>query len=275
MDGVGEWVTATYGVGRGNDIKLHKQIEFPHSLGLLYSAFTAFLGFEVNEGEYKVMGMAPYGEPRYVDKVWKMVQQNSDGSFALDMDYFCFHHSTDKTFNRKLRGSVRRPAASEDAVLHRGARASRSTSETPPANYGEECRLNQHYADVAASIQRVTEELMLGMANKLYQTNRPEALCIAGGVAPEQRRQQPHPARNPVRRTLHPTRGRRRRRRTGCGSVGVHTLLGKPRNFSHGSRVLGTRIFGGRNQRFPAREATFRTSISTTKTSCWIRWSNA
>ena len=74
VDGVGEWVTATCGVGRGNEIRLLKQIEFPHSIGLLYSAFTAFLGFEVNEGEYKVMGMAPYGVPRYVDKVWKLVQ---------------------------------------------------------------------------------------------------------------------------------------------------------------------------------------------------------
>ena len=81
VDGVGEWVTGTWGVGRGNEIHVHKQMEFPHSLGLLYSAFTAFLGFEVNEGEYKVMGMAPYGQPHYVDKVWKLVRQNPDGSF--------------------------------------------------------------------------------------------------------------------------------------------------------------------------------------------------
>src|SRR5438132_14096967 len=102
VDGVGEWLTTTYGVGRGNDIRLLRQIEFPHSIGLLYSAFTAFLGFEVNEGEYEVMGMAPYGELRYVDKVWKLVQQNQDGSFCLDMDYFSFHHSTDQTYSRKF-----------------------------------------------------------------------------------------------------------------------------------------------------------------------------
>jgi carbamoyltransferase len=95
VDGVGEWVTSTYGVGKGNDIKIQKEIHFPHSLGLLYSAFTAFLGFEVNEGEYKVMGMAPYGEPKYVDKVWKTINQNSDGSFSLNMEYFSFHHSTE------------------------------------------------------------------------------------------------------------------------------------------------------------------------------------
>src|SRR5271170_4658217 len=113
VDGVGEWVTATYGVGKGNQIKLNKQIEFPHSVGLLYSAFTAFLGFEVNEGEYKVMGMAPYGQPRYVDKVWKVVQQNSDGSFALNMDYFCFHYSTDRMFNRRFADLFGEPRPSE------------------------------------------------------------------------------------------------------------------------------------------------------------------
>src|SRR5258707_253065 len=102
MDGVGEWVTGTWGWGRGNRIDLRKQMEFPHSLGLLYSAFTAFLGFEVNEGEYKVMGMAPYGQPRYVDKVWKLIRQDPDGSFSLDMDYFSFHHSTHRTFNRRF-----------------------------------------------------------------------------------------------------------------------------------------------------------------------------
>ena len=117
VDGVGEWVTGTYGIGKGNDIKLHKQIEFPHSIGLLYSAFTAFLGFEVNEGEYKVMGMAPYGEPRYVDKVWKVVQQNRDGSFSLDMDYFSFHHSTEKTYNKKFVQLFGEPRPIKDAVL--------------------------------------------------------------------------------------------------------------------------------------------------------------
>src|ERR1700680_265552 len=88
VDGVGEWVTGTWGVGKGNQIDLRKQMMFPHSLGLLYSAFTAFLGFEVNEGEYKVMGMAPYGKPRYVDKVWKLLDCAEDGSFHLDMKYF-------------------------------------------------------------------------------------------------------------------------------------------------------------------------------------------
>src|SRR3990172_980354 len=101
IDGVGEWTTATIGRasaawnGTGeNSLHILKEMQFPHSLGLLYSAFTAFLGFEVNEGEYKVMGMAPYGEPRYVDKVYKLVRLSRDGSFWLDMSYFCFHHSS-------------------------------------------------------------------------------------------------------------------------------------------------------------------------------------
>src|SRR5689334_7982809 len=112
VDGVGEWLTTTWGIGKGNDIRMVKQMQFPHSIGLLYSAFTAFLGFEVNEGEYKVMGMAPYGEPKYVDKVWKLIRLHKDGSFWLDMSYFCFHHSTTQTFNQKfvdLFGEPRNP----------------------------------------------------------------------------------------------------------------------------------------------------------------------
>src|ERR1700730_9884058 len=155
VDGVGEWVTSTYGVGRGNDIKLLKQIEFPHSLGLLYSAFTAFLGFEVNEGEYKVMGMAPYGQPRYVDKVWKLVHQNRDGSFSLNMDYFCFHHSTDRTFSRRFEELFAEPRSGKLNFFTAGTGFPKYLGE-PPSNYDELCRLNQYYADVAASIQRVT-----------------------------------------------------------------------------------------------------------------------
>src|SRR5438552_3140686 len=102
VDGVGEWTTASLGVGRGSELTLLKEIRFPHSLGLLYSAFTAFLGFEVNEGEYKVMGMAPFGTPRYLDDVWKLIKVASDGSFELDMRYFSFHHSADQTFNAKF-----------------------------------------------------------------------------------------------------------------------------------------------------------------------------
>jgi carbamoyltransferase len=231
VDGVGEWVTGTYGVGRGNDIKLHKQMEFPHSLGLLYSAFTAFLGFEVNEGEYKVMGMAPYGVPRYVDKVWKMIQRNQDGSFALNMDYFCFHHSTHRTYGRKFE-ELFGPARPPKMLFFTDDTGFPKYFGTPPGNYQELSRQNQHYADIAASIQKVTEELLVSMAKHLRHTTGLKHLCMAGGVA-----------LNSVANTrilkesgfeelyVQPAAG------DGGGALGAalwayNTLLGKPRNFT-------------------------------------------
>ncbi len=181
VDGVGEWVTGTWGVGRGNQIELRKQMMFPHSLGLLYSAFTAFLGFEVNEGEYKVMGMAPYGKPRYVDKVWKLIRQDADGSFSLDMDYFCFHRSTDKTFNGRftqLFGEPRPPKM----LFFTEQSGFPTYFGDPPSNYNELCKVNQYYADIASSIQQVTEEVLLGMARGIKKETGMKRLCIAGGV---------------------------------------------------------------------------------------------
>jgi carbamoyltransferase len=181
VDGVGEWTTSTWGVGRGTQIELKGQTNFPHSIGLLYSAFTAFLGFEVNEGEYKVMGMAPYGQPRYVDKVWKVVQQNADGSFALNMDYFCFHHSTERTFSSKFLDLFGDPRPPSMHFFTPGT-GYPSYFGPRPDNFDELGRLNQHYADIAASIQKVTEELLLGMARHVQQQTGLKRLCIAGGV---------------------------------------------------------------------------------------------
>ena len=181
VDGVGEWATATYGTGKGTEIRLDKEIRFPHSLGLLYSAFTAFLGFEVNEGEYKVMGMAPYGEPRYVDKVWKLIQQFEDGSFCLNMDYFTFHHSTTRTYSRKFEALFGAPRPPETHFFTAGT-GFPSYFGPKPGNYDELCRANQHYADLAASIQKVTEEVLLKMASCLRRQTGMKALCIAGGV---------------------------------------------------------------------------------------------
>jgi carbamoyltransferase len=181
VDGVGDWVTATCGVGKGNDIRRTKHIEFPHSLGLLYSAFTAFLGFEVNEGEYKVMGMAPYGRPRYADKVWKVVRQDSDGSFSLDMDYFTFHHSTNRMYSRKMVELFGDPRPREMAFFTQATGFQKYFGE-PPANYAELCKVNEHYADIAASIQHVTEELLVGMSRNLQRETGQKKLCIAGGV---------------------------------------------------------------------------------------------
>jgi carbamoyltransferase len=182
VDGVGEWATSSWGVGRDNCISLKQITEFPHSIGLLYSAFTAFLGFEVNEGEYKVMGMASYGEPRYADQVSRVIRQEPDGSFSLDMDYFCFHHSTERSFNDKFVGLFGEPrdsnalffTANSGFPLYFGAR---------PARYQEQCERNQRYADIAASLQYVTENVLLGMARKVHAETGLNRLCIAGGVA--------------------------------------------------------------------------------------------
>ncbi|MEK6710527.1 MAG: carbamoyltransferase N-terminal domain-containing protein, partial [Nitrospinota bacterium] len=182
IDGVGEWATTTLGRARGSEILLESEQRFPHSLGLLYSAFTAYLGFEVNEGEYKVMGMAPYGEPKYTDKVWKTVRRQGGGSFSLEMDYFTFHRSTTQSFGPKfvdLFGSPRRP---ESKFFTRSS-GYPSYYGPKPAAFEAECRLNEHYADVAASIQRVTEELILDMAKELHRRTGLDRLCMAGGVA--------------------------------------------------------------------------------------------
>jgi carbamoyltransferase len=160
IDGVGEWTTTALGIGKGNKIELFKEIKFPHSLGLLYSAFTAYLGFKVNRGEYKVMGMAPYGKPIYRDKVYKLIDVKEDGSYRLNLDYFSFHISTEKTFNDKfveLFGEPRDPKM--------------------------EHRFEQRHADIAASIQRVHEEVVCKIVNHLYKETKMENLCLAGGVA--------------------------------------------------------------------------------------------
>jgi carbamoyltransferase len=231
VDGVGEWATATYGVGRGNDIRLTKQIEFPHSLGLMYSAFTAFLGFEVNEGEYKVMGMAPYGVPRYVDKVWKLIQQNRDGSFSLDMDYFCFHHSTDRTYNGKFIALFGEPRPTTLQFFTKKTGFPKYFG-TPPGNYNELCDLNQHYADIAASIQRVTEDVLLAMANHLHRETGLKQLCIAGGVGLNSVANARILKETPFEQLfVQPAAG------DGGGALGAalwayNTLLGKPRRFT-------------------------------------------
>lgn len=156
-DGVGEWTTTTLGIGRGTDLELTHELRFPHSLGLLYSAFTAYLGFEVNEGEYKVMGMAAYGRPRYEAQVRKLIDVRSDGSFNLDMRYFAYHRSLRALSDRfvDLFGPPRVP----------------------------ESDLDEKYADIAASIQKVTEDTMLLLAQRARELTGARYLCLAGGVA--------------------------------------------------------------------------------------------
>ncbi len=182
VDGVGEWSTTALGRGEGSTCVLTDDIRFPHSVGLLYSAFTAFLGFQVNEGEYKVMGMAPYGTPRYVDKVWRLVRTSADGSFELDLDYFSFHHSATRTYNDRfvaLFGPPREP----EKPFFTPASGYPSYFGAVPGNLCELEAENQHYADIAASIQAVTEELVLGLARAAHRRTGLSALCMAGGVA--------------------------------------------------------------------------------------------
>ena len=159
LDGVGEWATASYGTGRGNRIELSHELRFPHSLGLLYSAFTYFCGFRVNSGEYKLMGLAPFGEPKYADLIReKLIDIKPDGSFRMDMSYFGYCQGlrmTGRKFDRLFGGPPRRP-------------------EGP---------ITEREMDLAASVQEVTEEIMLRSVEHLHGETGLKNLCLAGGVA--------------------------------------------------------------------------------------------
>ncbi len=156
IDGVGEWATTTMGYAKGNDITLEEEMNFPHSLGLLYSAFTAYLGFKVNNDEYKVMGLAAYGKPVYYGKFKKIVTLLDDGSYKLDMSYFVYHYK-ERMPGKKLIGLF-----------------------GPPRKPGSE--MSQQYKDIAASLQKVTEEVIYHLLNHLYKKTKCENLCMAGGV---------------------------------------------------------------------------------------------
>jgi carbamoyltransferase len=162
VDGAGEWTTSTIGVGRGTKLEILKEIRFPHSLGLLYSAFTAYCGFEVNEGEYKLMGMHPYGKPKYVDKIYEILDVGEDGSLWHDMRYFAYHYSPDSTLNERFSQHFGRPP--------RDPKLSDKT-------------LDPFYCDMAASIQKVTEDVVLKMARHAHELTGLKKLCMAGGVA--------------------------------------------------------------------------------------------
>jgi carbamoyltransferase len=177
VDGVGEWATATMGTATGSPCAIHltREMHFPDSLGLLYSTFTAFLGFEVNEGEYKVMGMAPYGEPRYLPELHRMAHLHEDGSVRINPAFFAFQYSSQRSYTRRFL-DVFGPPRDPNLEFVTG-RA--DTGEGPE----ELKRRNQHYADIAASVQRFTEEALLKMATYLQRTTGAKECCLAGGVA--------------------------------------------------------------------------------------------
>jgi carbamoyltransferase len=159
VDGVGEWDTATCGIGIDNKIELWKSLKFPHSLGLLYAAFTYYIGFKINSGEYKLMGLAPYGEPKYVNTILdNLIDLKEDGSFKLNMKYFSYC-TTLRMINRKFC----------------------KLFGVPPRR--PESKMQKVYMDIARSIQYVTEEIMLRMTRHLYNITKREHLCLGGGVA--------------------------------------------------------------------------------------------
>jgi len=159
MDGVGEWSTSSYGIGKGNQLEMIADIRYPHSLGLLYSAFTYYTGFRVNSGEYKVMGLAPYGEPKYKDLIYEhLIDVKDDGSFKMNMDYFNYNVGltmTNSKFNKIFGGPPRKP----------------------------ESDLTQKEMDLARSVQEVTEEIVLKMAKHIQNETKMKYLCLAGGVS--------------------------------------------------------------------------------------------
>ena len=159
MDGVGEWASSTFGVGRGSRLSLERQITFPHSLGLLYSAFTYYCGFQVNSGEYKLMGLAPYGKPIYRDLILDhLIDLKPDGSFWLDMRYFNYCQGltmTNDRFNELFSGPPRSP----------------------------ETLIEEHYMNMAASVQAVIEEAVLRVGRHIHERTGQKNLVMAGGVA--------------------------------------------------------------------------------------------
>jgi len=159
MDGVGEWATSSFGIGKNNQIKMLADIQFPHSIGLLYSAFTYYTGFKVNSGEYKVMGLAPYGESKYKDLIYKyLIDVKDDGSFKMNMNYFNYCAGltmTNSKFHKLFGGSPRKP----------------------------ECKITQKEMDLARSIQEVTEEIVMNMVKHIKKETGMKYLCLAGGVA--------------------------------------------------------------------------------------------
>ncbi len=159
VDGVGEWATASWGVGRDRKLELKGEIRFPHSLGLLYSAFTFYLGFKVNSAEYKVMGLAPYGEPLYVDRIKQLIHIAEDGTFRLDMRCFTFDHGM-RMFNCRFEEVMGRPA--------------RPLGDGP---------LEQFHKDVARSLQEVVNEVMVTLSRRVLEESGMDRLCLAGGVA--------------------------------------------------------------------------------------------
>lgn len=158
IDAVGEWMTTSWGIAEGNNITLKEEIRFPHSLGLLYSTFTDFTGFEVNEGEYKMMGLAPFGKPRYVNEISKLVNVCEDGSYSINLDYFSYQYSLKGSYSNKFEQLFGKKNLNPEKVI-------------------------PYFADIAASIQFFTEEILIKIAKNIKKQTKQNNLCYGGGVA--------------------------------------------------------------------------------------------
>jgi len=221
VDGVGEWTTTTYGIGKEKDIELLKEIKFPTSIGLLYSTITAYLGFSVNNSEYKVMGLSPYGNMNrdanpYYKKLRQVVDIKEDGSFRFDMSYFIFHYADrmpSKRLCNLLEGPIRKP----------------------------ESEMEQRHKDIAAAVQMLTEDLLTNILNHVYKETKSENIVMAGGVALNSVYNGKILRNTPFKNIwIHPDAG------DGGTSIGVasyiyHTLLGNPRNYVFRNAYLGPR----------------------------------
>jgi carbamoyltransferase len=202
-DAVGEWATTTLGYGKGNDIKLMEELSFPHSLGLLYSTVTAHLGFKVNNDEYKVMGLAPYGKPTYYDEFKKLIDVKEDGSYMLDMSYFKYHYG-DRMPSRRFAqrfGPQRKP-------------------ESP---------VEERHKDIAASVQKIVEEVIFKAANHLYDLTKSKNLCLAGGVMLNSVANGKLTKETPFKNVYVPPAPSDPGASVGAATVVYHMLLGKPR----------------------------------------------
>ncbi len=215
-DGVGEWTTTTLGYGKGTDVSLFKELHFPHSLGLLYSAVTAHLGFKVNNDEYKVMGLAPYGKPTYYDEFKKIIDIKEDGSYRLDMKYFTFHYGT-KMLSRKFEEKFGPTRKREGPVEER-------------------------HKDIAASLQKVVEEVIFAAVNHLHSITKTKNLCLAGGVALNSVANGKLTRMTPFRKVYVPPAPSDPGAAVGAATVVYHMLLGKPRTAVMDRADLGPRF---------------------------------
>ena len=213
VDGVGEWATASYGYGKGNDITLLKELRFPHSIGLLYSAVTTHLGMKANSHEYKIMGLAPYGKPIYYENFKKVVDVKEDGSIEFDMSYFDFHYKLrmpSKKFEKEF-GPIRKPHE----------------------------EVTQKHKDIAASLQKITEEILFKMLHHLHKETNMTNLCMAGGVALNSVANGKITKNTPFKKVLIQPAASDAGTSLGAAAYAYNTILGHKRKYAMKSAYLG------------------------------------